>query len=153
LLSETSREDAGLWAQQLRAWSGDGVAGYARRLSSPGLLRLTLRPALHAALGAFSVGHREEEDNAEPRPPQRLAVRCDWVAAWLFPTGLGFLLLRLRLADEQAHLSQLIQLGKLLRQVLPAGRGARQAVLQLPGGEEFTVRDLMEFLTRGMATP
>jgi hypothetical protein len=148
LRRQSPREDCDEWAALLRAWSAEGLSAIARDLGA-GVLRLTLRPEAHAGLEEFVVrcpgGHRAESED--------LAARCDWVDAELYPSGLGFLLLRARLTGPRPRLSQLIQINQALRQVLPPTRRWPMAELETARGERFSLRELMNYLTQGLAAP
>jgi hypothetical protein len=85
--------------------------------------------------------------------PVELPARFGWIDALLFPSGLGFLLLHARLRDDRPRLSSLIRLGQALRHVHPPLKQAYMPVVRLSYGEEFTVRELMNFLTQGLAAP
>lgn len=137
------------WARTLRTLSVEGVGAYARALDADSVVRLTLRPRPLDALAAFTLQPDRSSHAAEPPLP----VRCDWVDAWLFPTGLGFLLLRLRVDADAPRLAQLIRLNQLFRQVVPGSRSPLSGRVNLPGGFNCQVRDLMNDLVQGMATP
>jgi hypothetical protein len=141
-------EDCEEWAEILRSLSAEGLSVIGRELDD-GVMRLTLRPEIHAALEHFLIrcpeGHTAEAID--------LPARCDWVDAELYPSGLGFLLFRVRLTAERPALSQLIRLNQSLRQVLPPNRRSRLAELEIGRGKRLSVRDLMNFLTQGLAAP
>jgi hypothetical protein len=152
LLEHTAHEDYEEWAALLHGWARGGLAALGRELPT-GVMRLTLRPEVQAELQEFTAqcaaGHGQDSLD--------VPACCDWIDAQLFPSGLGFLLLRVRLTQTAAHapprLSMLIRLNQALRQVLPLTRNACVAHLLLPGGARLTVRELMNFLVGGIATP
>jgi hypothetical protein len=141
LARETGCEDHRLWAKELRARCADEAEGYYRELANNGVVRLTLRPRVQSHLGAFHVIREQQPD---------LPVQCDWIDAWMFSTGLGFLVWKVRLEQEQPRLSELIRLNQTLRQVLPNSR-YRAPKLRLLDGRELEVRDWIDFLTMGLA--
>jgi hypothetical protein len=151
LQDATPCEDHGRWARLLNAWSAAGMDGYVADLPSAGVVRLTLRAGLMQLLQEFTAvrpalpGRTHEQDE--------LHARFSWIDAVLFPSGLGFLLLHVRLREEQPRLSALIHLNGSLRHIHPPTRAAPMPVLRLGDGQEMTVRDLMNFLTHGLAGP
>jgi hypothetical protein len=148
LQERTPCEDHPHWACLLRKAADEGLTALGRELPA-GVLRLTLRPAVHAILEEFTVhcpvGHGHET--------VELPACCDWVDAVLFPSGLGFLVLKVRLAQPAARLSSLIHLNQALRQVLPLSRYTRLARFHLAGSEPLDLRDLMNDLTGGLTHP
>src|SRR5262249_45440438 len=81
-----------------------------------------------------------------------IPARLDWVDAVLFPTGLGFLLLRVRLRAERPGLAGLVGLNGGLRNVQPPGAAWRRPVLPFADGQaETSVRGLVDALTEGLA--
>ncbi len=151
LQESTPCEDHEHWARLLTAWSAAGLDDYVTDLPTSGVVRLTLRAGLMQMLQEITVvrpsGSMRDRENSE------LHAHCSWIDALLFPSGLGFLLLHMRLNDEQPRLSSLIQLNGALRHIHPPNRSASMPVLRLIDGEEVSVRDLMNFLTQGLAGP
>jgi hypothetical protein len=152
LQEETPTEDPAHWARLLHDWSAADLADYGSNLPAAGVVRLTLRPGLMAALAEMIVVH-QGFSGGYTTEAMELSAECRWIDAVLFPSGLGFLLLQVRLAQEQPRMSALIRLNQALRHVHPPRHSAHMPVLRLPGGEEVTVRDLMNFLTQGLAGP
>lgn len=146
LRQQSATEDCEEWAGLLRSFSAEGLSVVGRELGT-GVVRLTLRPELHLTLEEFLVrcpaGHTAQ--------PADLLARCDWIDAELYPSGLGFLLLRMRLTSPRPRLSQLIRLNQAMRQVLPANRRSTLAELETHAGEKLSLRDLMNFLTHDLA--
>jgi hypothetical protein len=135
------------WVARVRGWAERGLGPFARRLPAGSVLRLTCRPDLRAALTEFTVARRRAAgaDDAD------LAGRLDWVDAMLFPSGVGFLLLRARLAGEHPRLGQLIALNAALRLVLPPTLSWDLPRLRFrPPVGDLSMRDLLNFLTRGL---
>lgn len=141
-------EDCQDWAELLRPFAAEGL-GVVGREFAPGVLRLTLRDQTHACLEEFLVRCPGNYALA----PADLPARCDWIDAELYPSGIGFLLFRVRLDGPRPRLSQLIRLNQALRQVLPPSRRSPVAELESHAGDRFCMRDLMNFLTQGLAAP
>jgi hypothetical protein len=83
-----------------------------------------------------------------------LRVRLDWVDLLLFPSGVGFLLFKARLAGDRPRLSELMALNAGLRQVRPPTLAWDLPVLRIPGvAGEPRFRDLVNFLLAGLTKP
>lgn len=80
-------------------------------------------------------------------------LRLEWVDALLFPSGVGFLMLELALNDPSPLLSQLVDVNYYLCTVHPPFVGWGLPELRF-GGAAYSVRirDLTDFLTRGMTS-
>ena len=78
-------------------------------------------------------------------------MRLDWVDAILFPSGVGFLMMKFILDEASPRLSHLIGLNSHLRTVHPPFIGSRLTELRV-NRTAYTVkmRDLTDFLTQGM---
>jgi hypothetical protein len=149
LMEETQGEDHDSWAEVLRGWCHGGLGCYAADLPAAGVIRLTLRPGLMGVLQeAVVVG---PDWGSDPAGPPELPVRVGWIDALLFPSGLGFLQLHARLRDDRPRLSSLIRLNQAFRHVHAPFKEARMPVVRLSYGEELTVREVMNFLTQGLA--
>ncbi len=138
------------WVRRLRRLSGWGAGRLLRELPPAAVLRLTCCGPTLDALAELEI--------AWPRPGVgrdrgSLAARLDWADALLFPSGLGFLLLRFRLAAERPRLSELIRLNRGLQLVYPPALGWKMPVLRPRQGEAVPLRDLLDDLLRGLATP
>jgi hypothetical protein len=140
LLDEPPGAQYAGWAERVDGWCRRGLARFARRLPASSILRLTLRDTVMRQIARFRV---------EPRAGAALPGGLDWVDALLFPSGIGFLLLRYRLDLPQARLSQLIELNRSIRLIQPLSASWALPRLRLDSGM-LTVRDLMNFLTQGL---
>src|SRR5581483_11272717 len=81
------------------------------------------------------------------------AAGLEWADVMLFPSGIGFLLLKARLASERPRLSELIRLNQALRLVHPPTLDWDLPVLRLHAtGEPLHLRDLIDFLLQGLAS-
>jgi hypothetical protein len=139
------------WGQLLRHGTNHGLAKFCRGLPASAILRLTYRPAYFEPLAGFSVNWERKANDARLRE----ASGClDWIDVMLFPSGVGFLLIKFRLRDDRPGLAQLIDLNQALQLVHPPG-----ATWKLPrlffdsGGGQSSVRDLLNYLTQGLAGP
>jgi hypothetical protein len=148
---ETPSEDHDHWAQLLHQWSASEPRSYFEDFPQAGVVRLTLRPGLMRVLGEMVVVHQGFSGGYTTEAVE-LPARCPWIDAVLFPSGLGFLLLNVRLAGEHPRLSELIRLNQALRQVHPPKRSAPMPVMRFWGGEEAGVGQLINFLVGGLAS-
>jgi hypothetical protein len=114
-----------------------------------GVVRLTLRPEVHAELEELTA----HCPASHAHPAVELPARCDWIDAQLFPSGIGVLLFKLRLTAPGARLSMLIRLNHSLRQVIPMARHAGLPRLEFAGGVNVSMRELMNYLTQGITSP
>jgi hypothetical protein len=147
LQEETAGEPHGRWARLLHEWAAEGPEAFFGELPGGCVTRLTLRPALAGALAAFDlVPHRRHGAGG-------VAGRFDWVDAWLFPCGMGFLLLKARLGGQRPGLSELIRLNNALRLVHPPTALTALPTLRFAGGEGLTVPELFDYLLQGMTGP
>jgi hypothetical protein len=149
LQEATPCEDHSHWARLLMAWSAAGMDSYVADLPAAGVVRLTLRARLMYLLQEITIV-RPTVPGWE-REASELHARCSWIDAVLFPSGLGFLLFHMRLNEEQPRLSALIDLNGALRHIHPPTHATPMPVLRLVDGQEITVRDLMNYLTQGLA--
>jgi hypothetical protein len=151
LQEETLCDDYPRWVRLLREWSAEGLGAFCAGLPCSGVLRLTGRPGLLRDLASFTLvpAHRPR---ANPEPAE-VPARLDWLDALLFPCGVGFLLLKVRLAGGGPRLADLVRLNHALRLVPPTTVSAPPALLRFAGGQEFTVAGLMNFLTQGLVAP
>lgn len=131
------------WSARVQGWCRRGLARFARRLPPSSILRLTLRAQDLRQIAEFRVALPVGKE---------LPGHLDWVDALLFPSGIGFLLLRYRLGMEGARLSHLIELNRAIRLVQPLGARWTVPKLCLEGGA-VTIRELMNFLTQGLVSP
>ncbi len=138
------------WTHLLRRWLGLGLESYCRQLPASVVLRLTLDPAVCRSLAGFGVVKQRTLRDDAPASPH-LPACLDWVDALLFPSGVGFLLLKVRLRAERPRLSQLIELNQAMRLVHPPSLSWALPTLHFDsGGEPATLRDLLNFLLQGM---
>jgi hypothetical protein len=140
------------WVELLRRWAGRGLEQFSRHLPRESILRLTARPGLRAALAEFNLVECRDGRLATGR--KEVAGRVDWADVLLFPSGLGFLLLKVGLREDRPGLGRLIALNSALRVVHPPSLAWTLPVLHLPAtGEELRVCDLLNGLTQGLVQP
>jgi hypothetical protein len=147
LPDDPPEEDCADWVARARRWGDCGLRTFGRLVPPDSVLRLTCREPARAALSRFTlVPHRASAGRAE------IPAHLDWVDAVLFPTGVGFLLLKVRLRAERPGLAALIDLNGGLRTLLRAPAPSwKLPVLRFAGGQgETRVRGLMDTLTAGM---
>ena len=152
LQGEPPGEHYAHWIHLIRRRGADGLRAWLRRLPADAVLRLTARAALHYPLSAFAVVGRRGAAGKSDLPTE-LRARLDWIDALLFPSGLGFLMLKLRLDEETPTLSRLISLNAAVRLIHPLNLSWTLPTLRFVGGEEASTRDLMNYLTRGLTEP
>jgi hypothetical protein len=137
------------WADLIRHGTSLGLARFCGHLPGSAILRLTFRPAYLDWLTGFSVQRNQRTD--EPPVPD-VSGSLEWVDAVLFPSGVGFLLLKFGLRAPEPGLAQFIELNQALRLVHPAS--ATRPLPQLgfdTGGPPVHVRELLNYLTQGLA--
>jgi hypothetical protein len=139
------------WVRHVRRLSGRGLGAFDRKLPPNSILRLTCHGAARDALAAFVVT-QPRQGGSKLTEHVDLPARLDWVDALLFPSALGFLVLKVRLASATPRLAQLIRLNRALRLVHAPTLHWALPVLRLgASGEEVRVRDVLDDLTRGLA--
>lgn len=160
LFPETARlqgEPMGLayanWVRVLGSRVGKGLGAFCAELRPGSVLRLTCQPSLRAALAEFIVVQHREEDG-QVVEHEEIAARLEWLDALLFPTGVGFLLLKVRLRADSPRLSGLIDLNHCLRTVLPLNLSWVLPTLHFPGAAQpLRMADLVNLLAQGLAGP
>jgi hypothetical protein len=153
LRNEPPGLDFANWARCIRSWSARGLTSFCPRLAADCILRLTCREALSADLARFTLApHRETAGRGVGHA--EMPVQLDWVDAVLFPSGVGFLLLKVRLRLDAPRMAQLIELNRLLRLVHPPTLSWTLPLMHFARtGAALRVRDLMNFLTQGLVGP
>lgn len=137
------------WVRRLRQLTEQSPSRFLRELPPGAVLRLTLGATALEELADLDVTWPRAGDG---RDRGSLSARLEWADAVLFPSGLGFLLLRVRLAAPSPRLSELIRLNRGLRLVYPPVVGWKLPVLRLRAtGAAPRLRDLLDDLLRGLA--
>jgi hypothetical protein len=136
------------WSRLVRQWANLGLPRFCRRLPASAILRLTLRPAYLESLIGFTVNQERPTSDSHAR---EVSGGFDWIDAVLFPSGVGFLLLKFRLRDAQPRLAQLIELNQTIQLVHPSSASRPLPRLLFDtGGPAWQVRDLLNYLTQGL---
>jgi hypothetical protein len=140
------------WWRQLLEWTAT-LPGYCAAVPFTGALRLTCRAGAVRDACVTVQPRRREGPHEVPAGPG-LAARLEWVDSILFPTGVGFLALKVALAEAPARLADLCALNAGLRELYPTTLDGASAGLRFPGGTELiTLRDLVDLLLQGMGPP
>jgi hypothetical protein len=83
-----------------------------------------------------------------------LSARLEWIDCMLFSSGIGFLLLKVRLNGTTPKLSQLIDLNYYLRAVHPPTIPWTLPTIRFEGEPtHITLREFLDYLTQGMTEP
>lgn len=138
------------WVRRIRQWNTRGLNYLCGELPEDAILRLTYKRELLQSISdvVFITPSAKGKMDEGVLPPARL----NWIDAILFPSGIGFLMIKLSLNEAAApQLSHLIDLNNYLRTVHPPFPGCKLAELRL-NQMSYTVkmRDLADFLTQGM---
>ncbi len=150
LQESTPSEDHGCGARLLSAWATPGWIA----MSPSCLPRAWSVDASGRADAAVARSPSSASDSDGTARTTRYTAHCSWIDAVLFPSGLGFLLLHMRLNEEQPRLSGPYQLNGAMHTFIRRLTQLPCPVLRaLIGGQEITVRDLMNYLTQGLAGP
>jgi hypothetical protein len=150
LQQEPQGEHYNLWAGLVRRWSSRGLERFCNHLPASAIVRLTGTERLRRELGEFSLVQRRES-SGRATEVREVPASMDWVDCLLFPSGIGFLLLKVRLRTPQAGLGQLIALNGGLRLVHPPTFSWTLPVLRLQEtGAELRIADVINCLTRGL---
>ncbi len=136
------------WLREIRLWNERGLPHFVQQLTTDAVLRLTYKQPLLQQIKNFDMLELDHNGTLS----QTLPATIDWIDALVFPSGVGFLMLKIQLRGPQAQLTQLIDLNYNFRLVhapsvdwhLPQLRFNQQANM-------LSVRDLLDFLTQGMA--
>lgn len=143
LLTGSSGSDYAAWINQIKNLYRNGLDACCSKLARNSVLRLTYRPLYRAEFRDFTVVHRDAS--------QGIKAILDWIDAVLFPTGVGFLLLKLRLAEEH-RLSKVIDLNRYLRLVhKPYITWQPQLIRFAKFKTELSTRDLLDSVLYGIA--
>ncbi|HEU4710294.1 MAG TPA: hypothetical protein VFS76_01955 [Pyrinomonadaceae bacterium] len=134
------------WVNEIDQWNRRGLSSFCQRLP-PAVMRIAYKQERLEQIKRFEVF--EQHDQAVSTG---LTAEIDWIDALLFPSGVGFLLLKVTLRNDRAQLNQLVALNYFLRLVHAPNIDWRLPELSFNHqANTFTVRDLMDFLTQGMA--
>ena len=137
------------WARQIRSWNERGLTYFSQQLPADAVLRLTYKQPLLQQIQNVEIVEDSTEDGVNPG----LGAGIEWIDAVLFPSGIGFLMLKVVLRQNNAVLDHLIDLNYNLRLVHAPNINWRLASLRFDRrAGMFSVRDLLDFLTQGMGS-
>ena len=137
------------WVNEIVQWSQGGVGHFCQKLSPDAVVRLTYKQEILQQTNRFEI---MERGNGLLVSTSLIAV-IEWIDALLFPSGLGFVMLKIALNNDAASLNQLVGLNYYLRLVHAPRIDWRLPELSFgQRANTVTVRDLMDFLTQGIAT-
>jgi len=135
---------------QLDELTSRSAASLAARVASDGVLHLTLDPAELAPLCDLQITLTRSGANGQPQHSSVAATVC-WIDLYLFPQRVGFLVLKIRLADTPATIEQQLTLLELARPVFSPTVGRPLPVWRLRAdATELTGRDLVDYLLQGL---
>jgi len=138
------------WVAQVRQWNAKGLSYFCSQLQQQeAVLRITYRNNLLADIRDVEIvpPSFDSEPAQEKMPP----ARVEWIDAVMFPSGIGFLMLKVVLNEATPKLSHLVDLNYYLRIIHPPFTDWTLTELRL-GRLAYTLkmRDLMDFLTQGI---
>ncbi len=132
---------SGTWTATLRQATQLPLPDFVATLGRESVVRLTLRPEFFEPISHF---HLEAKPTASMPEPEALPALFRWVDVILFPTGLGFLLLKTRVEKETRTFDDLLRLNRGLQAV------EFDFAPTLAWGEHrFYFRDLINYLLQG----
>jgi hypothetical protein len=136
------------WEKRIRQWNAKGLNYFCSELPPEAVLHVTYKRELLSTIRDIEI---------LPPPVNgvsgegTLLLRLEWIDALLFPTGVGFIMMKVILSEDSPPLSHLTDLNHYLRTVHPPFTGWKLPELRI-GRMAYTVkvRDLMDFLSQGM---
>lgn len=138
------------WVKQIGIWNKKGLGYFCEELPDSVVLRITYKKALLQSIKNIEITSLVKSSGTTEGA--KLAAQVEWIDAMLFPSGIGFLMLKVGLEEAAPQLGQLIDLNYYLRLVHPPNINWNLPELNIrQGGTKMMVRDLMDFLTQGMA--
>ncbi len=139
------------WVKQIDEWNRKGLGYLCRELSDDAVLRITYKKAALQSINSIEIFAPGKNAGVTEGPG--LCARVLWIDAMLFPSGLGFLILKVAPDEESPQLGQLIDLNYYLRIVHPPSLNWTLPDLNINRmANKMTVRDLMDFLIQGMTS-
>jgi hypothetical protein len=136
------------WAEQVQQWNTKGLSYFCSELQQETVLRITYKGKLLADILDIGIIPPSLGGSGQETVP---TARVEWIDAVMFPSGVGFLMMKAVLHEASQTLSHLVDLNYYLRTVHPPFTNWILTELRL-GRVAYTVkmRDLMDFLTQGM---
>jgi hypothetical protein len=137
------------WIRHIDQWNRKGLGYFCEELSHEAVLRITYKKALLQSIKSIEITNPVK--SGELTESSKLSAQVQWIDAMLFPSGLGFIMLKVVLQEDSPQLGQLIDLNYYLRIVHPPNINWTLPELSFTQtANTMTVRDLMDFLTQGM---
>jgi len=137
------------WINEIVRWNKGGLSCFCQELSPNAVLRATYKQTYLQQLKQFEVVERADTQTSTTS----IAARIDWIDAVLFPSGIGFLMLKIVLDRDSPQLNHLVDLNYSLRLVHPPNTAWILPEIRFGGqAHKNTVRDLMDFLTQAMVS-
>jgi hypothetical protein len=130
------------------------------RLPDDAVVRLTASAARADLLRSVRLTFERTDERGEVADRFAADFYCDWIDVALFPQGIGFLLLKVRPAEQQMPVGRLSEFFYYLRLVHPPAVGWQMAQWQIatPASAKteastlsFSSRALIDFLLQGLA--
>jgi hypothetical protein len=136
------------WVNEIAEWNRRGLSSFCQKLPPSAVMRITYKQERLEQIKRFEVFEQHPQHAASTGLPAEI----EWIDALLFPWGIGFLLLKTVLRQDSPKLNQLVDLNYFLRLVHAPNIDWKLPELSFNHqANTFTVRDLMDFLTQGMA--
>jgi CorA-like Mg2+ transporter protein len=145
LLSPSAGKKYSHWVSQIRNLSNRNLVEINDLLPSRSILRLTLKQDSLSQFQSFTFpGKNEKEINAN----------ILWIDSILFPSGIGFLLFKIKLAEDSLSLNNLIQLNQSFRSIHPTNINQNLPKFNFKECMEkkLTARQLIEKLLDGFVS-
>jgi hypothetical protein len=150
LFTEVPGQQYSSWIATIKEINKKGIVYLAAELPPRSNLRLTYKGGLVSRFANFKV-FEQTPTGEQVEEPAGLLVRLEWIDCMLFASGIGFLLLKIRVDETPAKLSQLIDLNYYLRTVHPPTVPWTLPTLRFDNGStSVTVRDFLDYLLQGM---
>ncbi len=138
------------WTRIVRRLTQHGLQAFVDALPCEAVLRLTLDADALAQVSEFDIqqtiswGGRAMGQGKTP-------ARFEWIDLLLFPSGLGFMLMKAKLTEPTPLFSQIIQMNKALQMVHPPSLSYRLPTFRLKAsGAEMELRGLIDVLMQGV---
>jgi hypothetical protein len=137
------------WVKRIEQWNVKGLNYFCSEIPQDTILRITYKKELLSSIQNIEI-HTIIETN-ERIDHFLIPTYIEWIDAMLFPSGIGFFVLKLVLKDDSPNLSSLINLNYYLRMIHPPNLDFKLPSLLINRMSiSVTMRDLMDFLMQGM---
>jgi hypothetical protein len=139
------------WARRIAELNRGGLVYLHSQLPSDAVLRITYCKEQLAQIRHIDI-FQPYDQSGQPSHSE-LSTGLEWVDAVLFPSGIGFLILKLALASDAIQLSHLIGLNASLRTIHPPTISYPRAHLRFNNSvNEVYMHDVIDFLLQGIAS-